>query len=107
MERANKLTFQDLHSIFVELEWQQRNRLAAGLLPSDESSSKWARLQGEEVLKRNRYLNVEPFANNRIKLKVAEGLNDYINASPIVLGDRRYISTQVHTPQGSRQRARD
>ena len=43
---------------------------------------------------RNRYLNVEPFANKRVKLRVAEGINDYINASPISLGKRRYIATQ-------------
>lgn len=43
---------------------------------------------------RNRYMNVEPYAQNRIKLKVAEGVNDYINASPIQLGRRRYIATQ-------------
>ena len=45
-------------------------------------------------------MNVEPFANNRIKLKVFEGANDYINASPIVLGNRRYISTQVRSGSG-------
>lgn len=45
-------------------------------------------------MNRNRYLNVEPFAQNRIKLKVAEGVSDYINASPIQLGKRRYIATQ-------------
>lgn len=39
-------------------------------------------------------MNVEPYAQNRIKLKVAEGVNDYINASPIQLGRRRYIATQ-------------
>jgi len=83
----------ELHSAFVDLEWQQRNRLAAGLHPS-ATPSQWARLTGEEVIARNRYLNVEPFANNRIKLKVAQGVNDYINASPIVLGNRRYIATQ-------------
>lgn len=43
---------------------------------------------------RNRYLNVEPYAQNRIRLKVGEGASDYINASPIVLGQRRYIATQ-------------
>ncbi|GAM83203.1 hypothetical protein ANO11243_011890 [Dothideomycetidae sp. 11243] len=43
---------------------------------------------------RNRYANVEPFTSNRIKLRVLEGGNDYINASPIILGNRRYISTQ-------------
>ncbi len=39
-------------------------------------------------------MNVEPYAQNRIKLNVAQGANDYINASPIQLGRRRYIATQ-------------
>lgn len=43
---------------------------------------------------RNRYLNVEPYAQNRVKLKVKEGVSDYINASPIQLGKRKYIATQ-------------
>lgn len=51
-------------------------------------------MTGDEVLSRNRYLNVEPFAANRVRLQVAPGVNDYINASPIVLGNRRYIATQ-------------
>ncbi|PNS21300.1 Tyrosine-protein phosphatase 2 [Sphaceloma murrayae] len=84
----------DISNTFVDLEWQQRNRLAAGLQPSDPPSQ-WARTLGPgDVLSRNRYLNIEVFANNRIKLRVEEGGNDYINASPIVLGSRRYISTQ-------------
>ncbi|KAK4998634.1 tyrosine protein phosphatase 1 [Elasticomyces elasticus] len=56
--------------------------------------SQWARLTGDEILVRNRYANVEPYANNRIKLEVGHGISDYINASPIVLGKRRYIATQ-------------
>ena len=39
-------------------------------------------------------MNVEPYAQNSIKLTVKEGANDYINASPIQLGKRRYIATQ-------------
>lgn len=40
-------------------------------------------------------MNVEPFAQNRIKLRIkGEGVSDYINASPIQLGKRRYIATQ-------------
>lgn len=78
---------------FVDLEWHQRERLAAGTQDS-ATPSQWARLTGDEVLARNRYLNVEPFASNRVKLRVAEGLNDYINASPILLDERRYIATQ-------------
>lgn len=56
--------------------------------------SKWSRLSGDVVTARNRYLNVEVFEQNRIRLKVGEGVSDYINASPIQLGKRRYIATQ-------------
>jgi protein-tyrosine phosphatase len=50
---------------------------------------------------RNRYVNVDPYQNNRVRLKVPEGLNDYINASPVVLHSTKsdkvlkYIATQV------------
>ncbi|EME39871.1 hypothetical protein DOTSEDRAFT_178713 [Dothistroma septosporum NZE10] len=87
----------ELHNKFVDLEWQQRNRLLEGTQKSGqngESPSQWSRLDSEVVMNRNRYMNVEPFAQNRIKLKVAEGVYDYINASPIQLGKRRYIATQ-------------
>ncbi|KAF2766334.1 hypothetical protein EJ03DRAFT_330193 [Teratosphaeria nubilosa] len=80
-----------LHAKFVDLEWQQRNRLLQG---TQAAHQPFARLGGEAIAARNRYLNVEPYADNRIKLKVAKGVNDYINASPIALGKRRYIATQ-------------
>lgn len=50
---------------------------------------------------RNRYLNVQAWANSRIHLRVPEGECDFINASPIVLKDSstdeetKYIATQV------------
>ncbi|TKA75545.1 hypothetical protein B0A55_03537 [Friedmanniomyces simplex] len=85
------------HAKFIDLEWQQRNRLLQGSQPPinpTDPPSPWSRLTGDNITARNRYLNVEPYAQNRIKLKVAEEANDYINASPIVLGKRRYIATQ-------------
>jgi protein-tyrosine phosphatase len=33
----------------------------------------------------DRYVNIQPWQNNRVKLRVPEGEVDYINASPIVL----------------------
>lgn len=57
-------------------------------------------------MNRNRYANVDPYLNNRIRLKVPEGYSDYINASPIVLRNTKsdtvtnFIATQVR-PQGS------
>ena len=87
----------EIHAKFIDLEWQQRNRLLQGTQPPANPSdppSQWSRLTGDVVTTRNRYLNVEPYAQNRIKLKVREGSNDYINASPITLGKRKYIATQ-------------
>lgn len=55
---------------------------------------KWARPTGDHINPRNRYANVVPFEQNRIKLSAAASGNDYINASPISLGNRRYIATQ-------------
>lgn len=83
---------------YIDLEWQQRNRLAQGRQP--ETVSKWALLSGDDVTARNRYANVEVFANNRVKLKVPEGHSDYINASPIKLestktgSEKNFIATQ-------------
>jgi len=87
----------DIHAKFVDLEWQQRDRLLHGtqaLQNPADPPSKYARLTGDAVTSRNRYMNVEPYAQNRVKLRVGDGGNDYINASPITLGTRRYIATQ-------------
>lgn len=70
-------------------------------LVSTDPSHRWA-LEGDPQVKaRNRYGNVQAWANSRIHLRVPEGECDFINASPIVLKDssnqaeRRYIATQV------------
>jgi protein-tyrosine phosphatase len=91
-----------IHDKFVDLEWKQRNRLATGMqTPTSDTTSQWARITGDEVTKRNRYLNVDPFMHNRIRLKVGEGYSDYINASPIKLQstksgtEKNFIATQV------------
>ena len=99
----------EIKSKFIHLEWQQRARLlhgreapaaaaAAAAAADDHPSSsapQFTRLTETAAnTARNRYGNVEPFARNRIRLHVADGLNDYINASPIALQDRRYIATQ-------------
>ncbi|KKY20185.1 putative protein-tyrosine phosphatase 2 [Diplodia seriata] len=84
---------------FEALGWQERKRIAEGALQTN-SPSKWARVTGGLVAQRNRYLNVDPFAANRVQLKVPEGHDDYINASPIVVRSsktgtaKNYIATQ-------------
>ncbi|KAJ4291010.1 tyrosine protein phosphatase 1 [Kalmusia sp. IMI 367209] len=91
----------NIHQKFVDLEWEQRQRVLQGIQNGDsEQPSRWARPTGEDVKDRNRYLNVDPYQSNRVRLKVPEGLNDYINASPVELksskSDKllRYIATQ-------------
>ncbi|KAF2096871.1 phosphatases II, partial [Rhizodiscina lignyota] len=101
-------TRSDIHNKFGDLEWQQRVRIAAGHNPPspaspDSQPSPWSRLDptsNAEILRRNRYQNVEPWAANRVRLLVPEGVSDYINASPIILTqtvsgiEKRFIATQ-------------
>lgn len=94
------LTRQQIQQKFIDLEWEQRNRLLLGRQGSP--SERFALLSGDDYASRNRYANVEVFTNNRIRLKLPEGCeaNDYINASPIRLQDsvsgaeRYFIATQ-------------
>ncbi|KAL2868230.1 tyrosine protein phosphatase PTP1 [Aspergillus lucknowensis] len=89
----------EIHHKFEELEWMQRTRLLEGSQANDPSH-RWALDADPEVRARNRYANVQAWANSRIRLRVSEGECDFINASPIVLKDsasleeRRYIATQ-------------
>ncbi|RAK76238.1 tyrosine protein phosphatase PTP1 [Aspergillus fijiensis CBS 313.89] len=89
----------EIHNKFEELEWMQRTRLLEGTQANDPSH-RWALEADPEVRARNRYMNVQAWANSRIHLRVPEGECDFINASPIVLQGslsqqaRRYIATQ-------------
>lgn len=91
---------------FEDLEWLQRARITEGAMANDPSH-RWALETDPEVKARNRYFNVQAWANSRIHLKVPEGECDFINASPIVLKDSctgqetRYIATQVSTRKDS------
>lgn len=90
----------ELAEKFESLGWQERKRIAEGALQTN-SPSQWARMTGGLVAQRNRYMNVDPFAANRVQLKVPEGHDDYINASPIIIRSsktgvaKNYIATQV------------
>jgi protein-tyrosine phosphatase len=74
--------------------------MAEGLLSNDPSHP-YALEADPKVKARNRYINVQAWANCRIHLRVPEGECDFINASPITLRDtitqeeRKYIATQV------------
>ncbi|KAL4946159.1 hypothetical protein BDV06DRAFT_218683 [Aspergillus oleicola] len=89
----------DIHNKFEELEWMQRTRIMEGNQANDPAH-RWALEIDPEVRARNRYANVQAWANSRIHLQVPEGECDFINASPIILKDsvsqeeRKYIATQ-------------
>ncbi|KAL1964089.1 hypothetical protein VTN77DRAFT_7507 [Rasamsonia byssochlamydoides] len=93
------LPFSEIRKKFEDLEWLQRARITEGAMANDPSH-RWALETDPEVKARNRYFNVQAWANSRIHLKVPEGECDFINASPIVLKDSctgqetRYIATQ-------------
>ncbi|KAL4764402.1 tyrosine protein phosphatase PTP1 [Aspergillus foveolatus] len=89
----------DIRHKFEELEYMQGTRILEGSRANDPSH-RWALDADPEVRTRNRYANVQAWANSRIHLRVPEGECDFINASPIVLRDsvsqeeRKYIATQ-------------
>ena len=93
------LTRSEISSKFQELEWKQRFRVSHGVM--NPATSPYTLDRSLEVLSRNRYGNIQPWVNSRIKLKVLPGTCDYINASPIILNDiktssiqTKYIATQ-------------
>ncbi|KAI9833827.1 MAG: hypothetical protein M1826_006350 [Phylliscum demangeonii] len=89
----------EIREKFQDLEWRERKRLLESRVGGDPSS-RWMQEQEPEVKARNRYYNVQPWAKNRIHLRVGPEQCDYINASPIILQNhttghaRRYIATQ-------------
>ncbi|ROW09865.1 hypothetical protein VPNG_06320 [Cytospora leucostoma] len=91
------LSYQEIEAKFQEIVWMERNRVMQSLTnPSPDL--KWARLTGDHIKKLDRYMNIQPWQNNRVKLKVPSGKLDYINASPIALSS---ISPQPATRAGS------
>ncbi|KAJ4402900.1 tyrosine protein phosphatase 1 [Neurospora sp. IMI 360204] len=79
-----ELNENEIENKFQEIIWLERKRiLEATQNPSRDF--RWARVMGPHLRQLDRYGNIQPWHNNRIKLQVPEGKIDYINASPIVL----------------------
>ncbi|KAH9904456.1 phosphatases II [Xylariomycetidae sp. FL2044] len=78
------LSEQDIEFKFRELHSQERVRLQQSA-QNPSPSFQFARITAPEAKLLDRYMNIHPWANNRVKLQVPEGHLDYINASPIVL----------------------
>ena len=81
----------DISKLFQELEWRQRFRIQHAL--NNPDSSPYRTDRSPAVSCRNRYGNVQPWADSRIKLKVPIDGSDYVNASPISLKSRSASST--------------
>ncbi|KAI4239038.1 MAG: hypothetical protein L6R40_005624 [Gallowayella cf. fulva] len=87
----------EIRTRFQDLEQQQMLRIAEG---RRDPTSNWAQDNTKQTKLRNRYLNVQPWDKSRVRLRVPPGESDYINASPIILTDRRtgcvssYIAAQ-------------
>ena len=80
------MTRKETHQKYDELMRLEEQRLI-------ESDGQWARLDPDPVL--DRYSNIHPWANNRIKLQVPDGVNDYINASPVTLSSTSTIQSSL------------
>ena len=59
---------------------------------------RWARVAGPHLKVLDRYLNIQPWHNNRVKLQVPDGQLDYINASPISLAASAAATTDGREP---------
>ncbi|KAI2463717.1 phosphatases II [Annulohypoxylon bovei var. microspora] len=78
------LSDQEIDAKFIDLNWAERMRLREGQ-DNPSPNFQFARITAPEAKILDRYANIQPWANNRVKLQVPEGHIDYINASPIVL----------------------
>ncbi|KAJ0117259.1 tyrosine phosphatase 2 [Diaporthe amygdali] len=93
------LSPQEIVAKFQEIVWMERNRIMQSLTnPSPDF--KWARVTGDHLKRLDRYMNIQPWENNRVRLRVPPGKVDYVNASPIILS-----STTPH--QANRPQAQD
>lgn len=73
----------EIDTKFQEIVWLERNRMVAAVAnPSPDF--RWARVTGDRR-KLDRYMNIQPWENHRVRLHVPVGKQDYINASPIAL----------------------
>lgn len=93
------LSSQEIEAKFQEIVWMERNRMLQSVTnPSPDS--KWARVTGDNIKKLDRYMNIQPWQNNRVKLKVPPGKLDYINASPITLTSISPQHAAAHASSG-------
>ncbi|KAI1863488.1 hypothetical protein JX265_008705 [Neoarthrinium moseri] len=99
---------QDILAKYTEITWNERNRLFRAVT-NTSPTFKFARVDSA-FRELDRYGNIQPYNNNRVKLRVPDGNPDYINASPIALDSplnpdgrppHKYIAMQGPTERTS------
>lgn len=78
-----RLSDAKVESRFQELVWLERFRNQQGI-QNPSPKFRFARVISPETKPLDRYRDIQPWANNRVRLPVPEGKVDYINASPII-----------------------
>ena len=73
-----------MNAKFHELTMLEGSRINQGRM-NPNADSRWIRLSNPRTRLLDRYMNIQPWNYNRVKLRVPSGHADYINASPIVL----------------------
>lgn len=81
----------EIDTKFQDIIWLERERTLASASNSSPDP-RWAPLTTDHK-KLDRYGNIQPWENNRVRLRVPAGKQDYINASPITL---RSVSPAAH-----------
>lgn len=80
------LSQQDIDVKYQELTWAERVRVAQGMRDDNMGDARWIIYKHAETYeKMDRYINIKPWAYNRVKLRVPETEFDYVNASAITL----------------------
>lgn len=96
----------DIDIKFQELTWAERVRVSQGMRDDGQADSRWTLYRHADTHERmDRYVNIKPWAYNRVRLRVPEGEVDYVNASAITLSSPsdpskpplRYIAMQGPT----------
>ncbi|KAI1427633.1 hypothetical protein F5Y12DRAFT_143082 [Xylaria sp. FL1777] len=77
-----KLSEATVEARFQELIWRERLRNQQAF-QNPSPNFQFSRLLSPETKILDRYKDIQPWANNRVRLPVPEGKLDYINASPI------------------------
>lgn len=88
------LSAHEIDAKFQEIVWLERNRMVSAV-SNPSPDFRWARVTGDHR-KLDRYMNIQPWENNRVRLHVPVRKQDYINASPVTL---RSVSPAAHSQQ--------